>query len=99
MRMYVYASKNGGYDFYGNLYNGLWCHTTPYIVTTTLDADRVKAAEAEERAVKLGELKEALCETYNYKEENGELVPDENADEAGYSNFMKGFDKAVSTIF
>ena len=99
MRMYVYASKNGGYDFYGNLYNGLWCHTTPYIVTTTLDADRVKAAEAEERAAKLSELKEALCETYNYKEENGELVPDENADEAGYSNFMKGFDKAVSTLF
>ena len=99
MRMYVYASKNGGYDFYGNLYNGLWCHTTPYIVTTTLDADRVKAAEAKERAVKLSELKEALCETYNYKEENGELVPDENADEAGYSNFMKGFDKAVSTLF
>ena len=24
MRMYVYASRNGGYDMYGNLYNGLW---------------------------------------------------------------------------
>ncbi len=99
MRMYVYASKNGGYDFYGNLYNGLWCHTMPYIVTQTLDAGRVVKAEAEEKAAKLGELKETLCETYNYTEEDGKLVPGENADEEGYKNFMKGFDKAVSTLF
>lgn len=36
LRMYIYASKNGGYDMSGNLYNGLWCHTTPYLVSQDL---------------------------------------------------------------
>ena len=99
MRMYIYASKNGGYDFNGNLYNGLWCHTTPYLVSQDLDAPRVKTAEAEETAAKLDELKETLCQTYNYKEVNRELVPAENADTAGYENFMKGFNKAAETLF
>ena len=36
LRMNVYASKNGGYDMAGNLFNGLWCHTTPYLVSQSL---------------------------------------------------------------
>ena len=33
LRMYIYASKNGGYDFSGNLYNNLWCHTTEFLAS------------------------------------------------------------------
>lgn len=31
LRMGIYASQNGGYDMSGNLFNGLWCHTTAYL--------------------------------------------------------------------
>ena len=99
-RMYVYASKNGGYDMNGNLYNGLWCHTMPYIVTQTLDQPRIEAAEKAEKEAKLGQIKDLLCETYGYEQtENGALVPGENADETGYVDFMRGFDKACETLF
>ena len=99
-RMYVYASKNGGYDMNGNLYNGLWCHTTPYIVTQTLDQPRIEAAEKVEEEAKFGQIKDMLCETYGYEQtENGDLEPGENADETGYTDFMKGFDKACETLF
>lgn len=33
LRMYIYASKNGGYNLDGGLYNGLWCHTTGHLVS------------------------------------------------------------------
>ena len=93
MRMYVYASRNGGYDMYGNLYNGLWCHTTPYIVSQTLDADREKAATEEERAAKSEEAKDIIAETYGYtKDDNGDLIAGDNADTKGYENFTKGFE-------
>ena len=39
MRMYVYASENGGYDMNGSLYNGLWCHTTYYLVSQSTYPD------------------------------------------------------------
>ena len=32
-RMYIYASSEGGEDLDGNLYNGLWCHTTEYLAS------------------------------------------------------------------
>lgn len=99
-RMYVYASKNGGYDMNGNLYNGLWCHTTPYIVTQTLDQPRIEAAEKAEKEAKFGQIKDMLCGAYGYEQtENGDLEPGENADETGYTDFMKGFDKACETLF
>ena len=99
-RMYVYASKNGGYDMNGNLYNGLWCHTTPYIVTQTLDQPRIEAAEKDEKEAKFGQIKDMLCGAYGYEQtENGDLEPGENADETGYTDFMKGFDKACETLF
>lgn len=100
MRMYVYASRNGGYDMYGNLYNGLWCHTTPYIVSQTLDADREKAATEEERAAKSEEAKDIIAETYGYtKDDNGDLIAGDSADTKGYENFTKGFEKALGTLF
>lgn len=100
MRMYIYASLNGGYDFNGNLYNGLWCHTTPYLVSQELDAPRVKEAQEKELAAKVSGVKELVCQTYNYKEnEAGELVPEDGADTEGYANFTKGFNKAADTFF
>lgn len=39
LRMYIYASKNGGYNLDGNLYNGLWCHTTAYLASPSLYKD------------------------------------------------------------
>jgi len=100
MRMYVYASKNGGYDLNGNLYNGLWCHTTPYLVSQDLDSDRVKNAEAEEKVAKFDDAKAFVCEEYNYEVDgNGDLVPEADGDETGYSNFLKGFEKGTETLF
>lgn len=51
-RMYVYASKNGGYDLTGNLFNGLWCHTTDVLITADYDKANVAAAEDDERTAK-----------------------------------------------
>lgn len=39
LRMYIYASKNGGYNLDGNLYNGLWCHTTGHLASQALYKD------------------------------------------------------------
>lgn len=39
LRMYIYASKNGGYNLDGNLYNGLWCHTTGHLASQSLYKD------------------------------------------------------------
>lgn len=84
-RMYAYASKNGGYDLNGNLFNGLWCHTLNYIVTQTLDQPRVENAEAEERRAKFADVKEELKTKYGYVEN-----ADYNAeDEANAANFTK----------
>lgn len=100
MRMGVYASKNGGYDLYGNLYNGLWCHTTPYLVSQTLDSSRVENAQVEEKAAKLDQAKEDICENYGYEiGSNGELKPKAGADKTGYANFVKGFKKAIETLY
>ena len=64
-RMYVYASKNGGYDLNGNLFNGLWCHTIRDIVgeRECNDAYNVKAAQEAERTAKLSD--EAVSSEYN----------------------------------
>lgn len=64
-RMYVYASKNGGYDLNGNLFNGLWCHTIRDIVgeRECNDAYNVKAAQKAERTAKLSD--EAVSLEYN----------------------------------
>ena len=96
-RMLVYASKNGGYDLNGNLFNGLWCHTMQFIVTSSLDAERVSDAEQNEKADKFAPYKD------NYEvNKDGELVPKASAseeDKAAYANFLKGFDKAAATFF
>lgn len=55
-RMLIYASKNGGYDINGNLFNGLWCHTVTYLITADHDKPRVAHAEEEEREIKLEEV-------------------------------------------
>ena len=64
-RMYVYASKNGGYDLNGNLFNGLWCHTIRDIVgeRECNDAYNVKAAQEAERTAKISD--EAVSSEYN----------------------------------
>ena len=56
-RMYIYASKNGGYNFSGNLFNGLWCHTTEFLISSEYDAKNVKSAETAEKNAKLDECK------------------------------------------
>lgn len=97
MRMYDYASKNGGYDLNGNLYNGLWCHTMPYIVTNTLDGGRVLDAENAEKVAKFEPYKA------NYeRDKEGNYVPKSSFSEeesAYYANFLKGFDKAAQRLF
>lgn len=82
-RMLIYASKNGGYDLNGNLFNGLWCHTTNFLITADYDKPRVEAAQSEEREAKLKEVGE--------DEELSSLK--DNAD------FLKGFEKGVTTLF
>lgn len=82
-RMLIYASKNGGYDLNGNLFNGLWCHTTNFLITADYDKPRVEAAQSEEREAKLKEVGE--------DEELSSLK--DNAD------FLKGFEKGVATLF
>ncbi len=82
-RMLIYASKNGGYDLNGNLFNGLWCHTTNFLITADYDNPRVEAAQSEEREAKLKEVGE--------DEELASLK--DNAD------FLKGFEKGVTTLF
>lgn len=82
-RMLIYASKNGGYDLNGNLFNGLWCHTTNFLITADYDNPRVEAAQSEEREAKLKEVGE--------DEELSSLK--DNAD------FLKGFEKGVTTLF
>ena len=82
-RMLIYASKNGGYDLNGNLFNGLWCHTIDFLVTADYDKPRVEAAQSEEREAKLKEVGE--------DEELSSLK--DNAD------FLKGFEKGVATLF
>lgn len=97
MRMYAYASKNGGYDLNGNLYNGLWCHTMPYIVSNTLDGGRVADAEDAEKAAKFEPYKD------NYEtDKDGNYVPKSSLskeDAVYYANFLKGFNKAAQKLF
>ena len=82
-RMLIYASKNGGYDFNGNLFNGLWCHTTNFLITADYDKPRVEAAQNEEREAKLKEIGE--------DEELSSFKDNED--------FLKGFEKGVTTLF
>ena len=58
--MLIYASENGGYDMNGNLYNGLWCHTTNFLITADYDQPRVKAAQNAEYEAALSEIETAL---------------------------------------
>lgn len=39
LRMNIYAAGDGGQDMAGNLYNGLWCHTMPYLVSQTYNPE------------------------------------------------------------
>ena len=65
-RMLIYASKNGGYDINGNLFNGLWCHTVTYLITADYDKPRVADAEEKERDIKLAEVSDELQENENF---------------------------------
>ena len=88
-RMYAYASKNGGYDMNGNLFNGLWCHTMNYIVTQTLDQPRVEAAEKAEKQAKFNEIKEELLKSYGLKINEAYNDEAEENDFDAYAGFYK----------
>jgi len=74
-RMLIYASKNGGYDLNGNLYNGLWCHTIDQLVTADYDQPRVTAAQKEEYDKKLAPYIDMLINDYGYVREDDTVVP------------------------
>ena len=74
-RMLIYASKNGGYDLNGNLYNGLWCHTTNFLITADYDQPRVTAAQKEEYDKKLAPYLDMLISDYGYVRENDTVMP------------------------
>ena len=88
-RMYAYASKNGGYDMNGNLFNGLWCHTMNYIVTQTLDQPRVEVAEKAEKQAKFNEIKEELLKSYGLKINEAYNDEAEENDFDAYAGFYK----------
>lgn len=74
-RMLIYASENGGYDMNGNLYNGLWCHTTNFLITADYDQPRVKAAQNAEYEAKLAPYLDMLISDYGYVRENDTVMP------------------------
>lgn len=74
-RMLIYASENGGYDMNGNLYNGLWCHTTNFLITADYDQPRVKAAQNAEYEAKLAPYLDMLLSDYGYVRENDTVMP------------------------
>lgn len=45
LRMNIFASKNGGYDLSGGLFNGLWCHTMWRFVDKEAVDDTVKEVD------------------------------------------------------
>ena len=74
-RMLIYASENGGYDMNGNLYNGLWCHTTNFLITADYDKPRVTEAQDAEYVAKLAPYIDMLISDYGYVRENDKVVP------------------------
>ena len=74
-RMLIYASKTGGYNLNGNLFNGLWCHTTNFLITADYDKPRVTEAQDAEYAAKLAPYIDMLISDYDYVRENDKVMP------------------------